>query len=441
MKKIVLVIIDGIGDEFVPELHGTPLEYVSDKLENLNRMAKEGMCGIMHVIAPGIPPSSDTAHFTIFGYDLSKEYTGRGYFEALGAGIPIEEGDVALRFNFATVEKKGKYLYIVDRRAGRISGEAAEELAKALQEAVDEKGLPVKIYHTLEHRGVLVIKSLEKLSRMVCDTDPHEVGCPVLASEPLEETPPEEMESARRTAEIINEVTRLSYKVLENHPINREREEKGLLKANVILARGAGIAIKLKPFEEKWGLKPAYVAAGPLYKGVARAAGMDEIHVPGATGTVHTDLNGKVRGVIKALDEGYDFVFLHVKAVDNLSHDKKPKEKALFISRIDATLGELLELEDTVIAVTGDHSTSSVLGRHVGLPTPIVFWSKRNVRRDHANRFTENECAEKGCLGTIYGRNVMPLLLDLANRSMEFGLRPSPKHVLYFGAFGKPLEM
>jgi len=440
-KKVILVIIDGLGDEYIPELGGTPLEHISSELITLNKMANEGMCGLVNVIRPGIPPSSDTAHFTIFGYDLSKEYTGRGYFEALGANIPIQEGEVSLRFNLATVERVNDLLYIRDRRAGRISGRDAEELIKTLQKAIDDQGIPAEVHHILEHRGVLVIKSESKLSRCVSDVDPHETNVPVLKSTPFEETPSDELESAKITAQIINEITKLSYEVLNDHPINKEREEKGLPKANIILSRGAGIAIKLAPFKEKWGMDAAYVAGGPLYKGVAKAVGMKEIYVEGATGTVNTNLEGKVSGVLRAINSGYDFVFLHIKGTDSLSHDKKSREKAEFILKIDKVISKLLEVNDVVITVTGDHSTSSRIGRHIGLPVPIVFYSDGVTRRNKINRFNEVQCAEKGALGVIKGSDIMPILLDLSNRTMEYGLRPSPKKVIYSGAFGEPLHL
>ncbi len=440
-KKVILVILDGLGDEYIPELNGTPLEYASNETVTLNKMANEGMCGLVNVIAPGIPPSSDTAHFTIFGYDLSKEYTGRGYFEALGANIPINEGEVALRFNLATVEKSNNLLYIRDRRAGRISGKDAEELVRALQKAISERGIPAEVHHTLEHRGVLVIKGEGKLSRCVSDVDPHESNVPVLKAMPFEEISGEELEAAKRTARVINEVTKLSYEVLNDHPVNREREEKGLPKANIILSRGAGIAIKLTTFREKWGMNAAYVAGGPLYKGVAKAVGMKEIYVEGATGTVNTNLKGKIDGVLRAIDAGYDFVFLHIKGTDSLSHDKKSREKAEFILKIDKVLDKLLEIDDVVIAVTGDHSTSSRMGRHIGLPVPIAFYSKSVIRRNGISKFNEVQCAEKGALGVIKGSDIMPMLLDLSNRTMEYGLRPSPKKVIYAGAFGEPLQL
>ncbi|MHA1617631.1 MAG: 2,3-bisphosphoglycerate-independent phosphoglycerate mutase [Candidatus Njordarchaeales archaeon] len=440
MLPCILVIIDGLGDEYIPEFGGTPLQYLSDKLEVLNKLTREGAGGLMYPIAPGIPAGSDTAHLSIFGYDIKKEYPGRGFFEAVGAGIELKHGEVALRFNFATVKKVDNKLIILDRRAGRIRDDVAEELALFLQEKVEEAGLPVVIKHTLEHRGVMIIKPEKELSWRITDVDPHEKNAPVLASQPFQDTPPEEVEAAKYTANIVNQVVKLSFKVLDNHEINIERSKKGLLKANIILPRGAGKATRLISFKEKWGFKAAFVAGGPLYKGVAKVVGMEEIKVEGATGRTDTNLSGKVEGVLRALNMGYDFVFLHIKATDSLSHDKKPSQKAEFIAKIDKALSPLSELDDVVITVTGDHSTSSLRGRHIGTPLPIVFWADK-IRRDNSKYFNEIEFAEKGAFGVIKGNDVLPILLDLADRVMEYGLRPSPKPVFYIGAPGKPLEI
>lgn len=426
--RVVLVIIDGAGDEYSPILNGTPLQYASKKFRFLNKITEEGISGILHPVSPGVPPSSDIGHLSIFGYDIEKEYPGRGFFEAMGAGIKPRKGEVAFRVNLATVKNKGDSLIVVDRRAGRISGSDASELYKFLDMEFRERGIPARVIHTLEHRGVLLIKG-EDLIGAITDTDPHELNSPVLAAEPWKEIDDTLRKQAEKTAEILNEITRISFEVLDKHQINEKRTKKGLPPANIILARGGGIAKTIIPFEEKWGLKPAFIAAGALYKGIARALGMHEITVEGATGTPNTNLEGKVSGCIKALDMGYDFVYLHIKAADNLSHDKKPREKVEFLIRIDRALEPLYELEDVLIVVTSDHSTSSIRGRHIGLPTPIVFWS-RTIRRDNVKRFDEVSCACGG-LGTIYGKNVMPIVMDIIDKSIEIGTRP----------FGKPLKL
>ncbi|MGQ4891167.1 MAG: 2,3-bisphosphoglycerate-independent phosphoglycerate mutase [Candidatus Njordarchaeia archaeon] len=442
MYKTLLVILDGLGDEYVKELNGTPLEYVKNEINNFNKLASEGITGMMYPIEPGVPPSSDTAHLTIFGYDMKKEYSGRGVFEALGAGLNLEEGQVALRANFGTVVERDRQLIVVDRRAGRISGRDADILARDLQKHLEEKGLPVKFIHTLEHRGVLVIKPEEgELSSKITDVDPHEVNTPIYASQPFENIGEEEKIKAIKTAEILNRVVKESYLFLKDHPVNAEREKRGELPANVVLTRGAGLITRYEPFKDRWGYKAAFVAAGPLYRGIAMALGMEPINVIGATGTPSTNLENKFKGVLEAFRRGYDFVFLHIKGTDNLSHSKKAREKAMFIKEIDKHLSILFEiLDDTVIAITGDHTTSSVKGKHMGLPVPILIHAPGG-RFDDNKFFDETDCINHGGLGFIHGRNIMPVLLDLSDRANELGIRTSPKPVFYIGAGGTPLKL
>ncbi|MEX0568024.1 MAG: phosphoglycerate mutase, partial [Candidatus Njordarchaeota archaeon] len=287
--KVILIIIDGAGDEYIPQLDGTPLQYASKKFKFINRITKEGLSGIMHPVSPGVPPSSDIGHLSIFGYNIEKEYPGRGYFEAMGAGIKPKKGEVAFRVNLATVTKKGSNLIVVDRRAGRISGNDASQLYNSLDSELQERGIPARVIHTLEHRGVLLIRG-DDLIGAVTDTDPHELNAPILAAEPWKELDKESEKHARKTAKILNEITKMSFDVLDKHQINRKRIDSGLPPANIILARGGGIAKSIMSFEEKWGSKPAFIAAGALYKGIARALGMHEITVEGATGTSNTNL-------------------------------------------------------------------------------------------------------------------------------------------------------
>ncbi len=442
MLRTVLIILDGLGDEYIPELNGTPLESVASEIKNFNKLTESGISGLMYPISPGVPPSSDTAHLTIFGYDLEKDYPGRGVFEALGAGLNLSEGELAFRANFGTVREENGKLIVIDRRAGRISGKDADVLAEDFQKYLSEKGIPAKFIHTLEHRGVLVIKPEEgTLSPKITDVDPHEIGEPIFASQPYYGLEGQELENAKRAAKILNTIIVESYKFLSKHPINKEREKKGLPPANVILARGAGLIRKLESFRERWGYKAAFVAAGPLYRGVALSLGMDPIPVEGATGLPNTNIEGKLKGVLEALNKGYDFVFLHIKATDNLSHSMKPVEKAEFIKKVDEHLDILFDvLDDTVIAITGDHTTSSLRGKHLGLPVPIVIHAPYG-RKDENKYFNESSCNKYGGLKTIYGKDIMPILLDLSNRANELGIRTSPKPIFYIGATGQPLEV
>jgi len=240
--KVVLVIGDGMADRPLKELGWkTPLEAAHKP--SLNHIADVGVCGIMDVISPGIPPGSDTATLALLGYDALKVYSGRGAFEAIGSGINVLPGDVAFRCNFATVN--GNFV-VLDRRAGRIANEDASKLAKSLQKIKLKKHLDVEFLfkNTVQHRAALIIRG-PKLSSAVSDSDPGKVGEKVLQIKPLDESP-----EAEFTAKILNELMQKFHEVLKQHPVNEERVRRELPPANIILCRGAGIIPNIKPLLE-----------------------------------------------------------------------------------------------------------------------------------------------------------------------------------------------
>ncbi|MCX8187080.1 MAG: 2,3-bisphosphoglycerate-independent phosphoglycerate mutase [Nitrososphaeria archaeon] len=411
--RAVLIVCDGLGDRPTRALNGlTPLQ--AARAETLSRLAEHGECGIIDVIAPGQPPGSDTAHLALFGYDPFRVYPGRGAFEALGVGIELSAGDVAFRCNFATVNDDW---VIVDRRAGRINSEEARALAEALNDIRIEKvdGVQAIFYHSSEHRGALVLRG-EGLSRMVSDVDAHKAGVKAHMPRPLEDTI-----EARRTAVALQEFVEKAHKILKDHPINRQRVEKGLPPANALLPRGAGTLPRIEPITKLWGIRAAAIAGGGLYKGVAKAVGFDLINVPGATGTVNTNLGGKVEAAIKALGE-YDFVFLHIKATDSVSHDKNPHRKVEVIEWISRELTPLVETvldKGYYVALTGDHTTPCEVGDHTGDPVPLVI-AGPGVRRDGIGKFDEISCA-KGGIGRIRGIDLMRILMNYLGKVPLFG--------------------
>jgi len=410
--KAILVIADGMADRPLKTLNWkTPLEVA--KKPALNHIAKTGICGIMDPIAPGIPPGSDTATLALLGYDVFKVYSGRGAFEAVGSGVNVSEGDVAFRCNFATVNERQ---VVVDRRAGRIVNEEAAKLAESLQK-IKMKTSSVKFLfkNTIQHRAILILRGA-KLSAAVSDSDPEQVGEKVLQVKPLEETA-----EAEYTAEILNELLRKFSEILKNHPVNKSRVKRGLPPANVVLCRGAGTIPNIKTLSEIYGIKAACVAAVPLIRGVCKVAGMKLIDVKGATGTIQTDFMAKAKAAVQALKTN-DFVLLHVKATDVASHDRNATLKISIIEKIDAVIGYVLDnvdLETTYLAVTADHTTSSLTGKHEGDPVPIVI-SGYDVRSDDVDEFDERSCA-KGGLNRIEGKNLMPIIMGLIGKTRKFG--------------------
>ncbi|ASJ15689.1 phosphoglycerate mutase [Thermococcus chitonophagus] len=407
-RKGILIIIDGLGDRPIKEFNGkTPLEYANTP--NMDKLAKIGILGQQDPIKPGQPAGSDTAHLSIFGYDPYKTYRGRGFFEALGVGLDLDEDDLAFRVNFATMENG----IIVDRRAGRISTEEAHELAKAIQEQVDI-GVDFIFKGATGHRAVLVLKGMAK-GYKVGENDPH-----------VEGKPPHkfdwEDEESRKVAEILEEFVKKAHEVLEKHPINEKRRKEGKPVANYLLIRGAGTYpdIPMK-FTEQWKVKAGAVVAVALVKGVARAIGFDVYTPEGATGEYNTNEMAKAKKAVELLKD-YDFVFVHFKPTDAAGHDNNPKLKAEMIEKADRMIGYIVDhvnFDEVVIAITGDHSTPCEVKNHSGDPVPLLI-AGGGVRPDYTESFGERE-AMRGGLGRIRGHDIVPIMMDLMNRSEKFG--------------------
>lgn len=410
--KVVLIVGDGMSDRPLRELgKKTPLEEAHTP--NMDEIASKGICGIMDVISPGVPPGSDTAHLALFGYNPYDVYTGRGAFEAIGVGIELLPGDVAFRCNFATVSEDG---VVVDRRAGRIDSETAAELAKSLEgvKPPTHPDVEVLVKHATEHRLALVLRG-PGLSKMVSDTDPKSPQKPLEECKPLDNSP-----EAKKTAEVVNELTKLFREVLEHHPINRERAEAGLPPANAVLFRGAGTLPHLEPLSSQYGISFAAIVPTALIRGVAIAAGMKYIPVEGATGTTKTDVMAKARAAVDALKR-YDFVFVHVKGTDNASHDGDYQTKMEIIERIDEMVGFISSKisGDDYLALTADHTTGTRARKHLGDPVPVAIYGAE-VRVDDVHSYSERSCA-KGGLCRIRGVDLMPILMNYVDRGRKFG--------------------
>ncbi len=404
---ILLVVVDGMSDR--PVNGKTPLSEAEKP--TFDKIADLGINGIMDTIAPGIRPGSDTSHLALLGYDPYEYYTGRGPIEAAGVGINVKPGDVAFRVNFATVEGKGDVFdkVVIDRRAGRI--EDTQELIDAIVENVT---LDVEfiLRKGTGHRAALVLRG-EGLSHNVTDTDPKKVGKKVKKCKALSD-------DALKTAEIVNEFMRKAHEVLDSHPLNAERERKGLKKANAVLLRGAGVMPHIPSFESRYGMKLCVVAATALIKGVGRVVGGDVVTPEGATGNKNTNVGNKVKAALELLND-YDFVLLHFKATDEFGHDGDFDGKKGFIEKLDAHFGKLLELDfsNVCLILTADHSTPVKVGDHTADPVPITILHE-DVRRDDVKTFSEFE-AYKGGLCRIRGRDVINISMDLLNLAKKFG--------------------
>ncbi|MGC9529582.1 MAG: 2,3-bisphosphoglycerate-independent phosphoglycerate mutase [Candidatus Bipolaricaulaceae bacterium] len=409
--KAILLIMDGLGGRPTDMAGATCLERA--RTPKLDQLAQRGALGLMDPIAPGVRPGSDTSHLSIFGYDPFAAYTGRGAFEALGMGMDVRGGDVALRANFATVEEHDGELVVVDRRAGRLDGKQLEEAVRQID--ASDLGATAIFRASTEHRGAVVLRGAN-LCADVSDTDPHEVGVPIAEAQPRADS-----EAARHTAKIINAITARAHQALRDHPANHQRTAAGLPPGNALLLRGAAVMPHLRSVTAEYEIRGACVAGGALYKGVARAAGLEVVAVPGATGDLHTDLRAKAHAALQALEE-HELVFIHVKGTDNAGHDGDADAKSAFIERVDSELvGELvggLDWEQVHLAVSGDHTTSPTVGEHTGDPVPVLLVGPA-VRPDRTRSFGERAAGEGG-LGRFSGR-LLPQLLAYCDWGAKFG--------------------
>ena len=406
-RRILLIVFDGLGDRPIKDLgNKTPLQVAAT--EHLDWFAANGASGLLDPIAPGVCPGSDTSHLALLGYDPEAVYTGRGPFEAAGVGIDIRPGDVAFRANWATVDLGWR---IMDRRAGRIR-EGTDRLAASL-DGLEVEDVRVMFRAGTEHRAALVFRG-PGLDPRVTDTDPHEERARVQPAKALHP-------DAEKTARVLNAFQKRAHEVLVKHEVNRERVAASKPVANLVLTRGAGVFPHLSMFPAKYDLTAAAVAGVALIRWICRSVGLEVLDVPGATGGLDSDFAAKGRAAVDALATR-DFVLLTVKAPDLCGHDGKPTEKAQVLERIDRELMGHLRAHlprDAILAVTGDHSTPCERKDHSGDPVPLLIFGE-GVRTDGVTQFDE-VAAMRGGLGRIRGRDLMPVLLDLADRSAKYG--------------------
>ncbi len=419
--KLIYVVIDGMGDMPIKELgNKTPLEAADTP--NMDFLAKAGKTGIMYTVAKGIAPESDVAVVSILGYDPFKYEVSRGVLEALGAGLTMKNGELALRCNFATLGAGNK---IIDRRVGRsLTTEEATELARVINEQIELTSYPCSFHfkNTLGHRGALVIRSKDKkLSGNITNTDPAytriqgigvvnpEAKMVLKRCKPLDKT-----EEARMSANLINEFTEKAVTVLEEHEVNKKRIKEGKPKANVILVRDAGHRLQKFPhLSPQYGYSFVCLADMPVERGISKLAGMHMVDLPPPSKDLEKDCKLRVEKLLEVLPL-YDCFYIHIKGPDEPGHDGNFNLKSQLIHTIDEHfLGKMLQkinLEDYVICVTADHSTPCRLKAHSDDPVPVLI-SGNKIRGDKVQKFTENEC-RKGELGVLlHGIELMPKLI------------------------------
>ncbi len=386
--KIVMLVADGLGG--LPIEPGGPTELEAAKTPNLDRLATEGVTGLSIPVAPGIAPGSGPGHLGLFGFDPIEHQIGRGVLEALGIGVEVGPKDVAIRGNFCTIDPEGK---VSDRRAGRIPTEVGAKLVDKLAAKVSIPGVETLIAPVREYRLVIRFRA-EGLGDHVADTDPLQTGLHPL--DPRATNP-----DSHRTVEVASEVLKQAREILKDeHP------------ANFLMMRGFSKFPAIETMEQVYGLRSAAIAVYPMYRGLARLVGMDVIEPV-------TTLDEQLTEA-KAKWPSYDFFFIHYKYTDSTGEDGNFEKKVSVIEELDAGIPKLMELEPDVVIVTGDHSTPSRLKSHSFHPVPLLIWAPATSRPDQVTTFGERPC-ERGGLGQILAKQIMPLAMAHAGRLQKFG--------------------
>jgi 2,3-bisphosphoglycerate-independent phosphoglycerate mutase len=408
MHPIVVVLLDGLADRAHDSLGGRTANEVAET-PNLDRLAARGSNGVLFSLGPGRAPSSELAHWAILGY-RPEEFPGRAVFEAIGVGQQVDADHVYAYAALRPADVRDGELWLTGRPR---HGEDEEE-ARALVEAcagIDVDGLRFRLAHT--RRGEAVLRVEGDADDRVTDTDAFfRDRHPVLRPVPL-------VPEAERTARAAEQWTRMV--------IDRLRGER----FNVITLKWWGRPRPVPTFEQRHGLRGTFVGESAFLRGLARWIGLEAIEEP-ETDDPAGDLRRRVARIEERLAAGDDFVFVHLKAPDQAGHTKDPAVKQATIEALDGELGTL-PTGCAVVAVTGDHATPTfpeVI--HSGDPVPFVL-NGPGVRPDAVERFGELECAS-GILGHLRGEDVMPVLLNAADRPLFAGSRPTP----FAGADGYP---
>ncbi|MDD3880274.1 MAG: cofactor-independent phosphoglycerate mutase [Syntrophomonas sp.] len=381
MKYLILV-PDGAGDEKIAMLGNiTPLQEA--KVNYMNQLAQKGMVGMVRTIPKGIAPGSDAANLSVMGYDPLTYHTGRSPLEAVSMGIKMSDTDVAFRTNLVTLQGEGNYedLIVADHSAGEIISEEAKVLIDFIDKRFSTEF--IHFHPGVSYRHALIVNN---------------------GSTDYDLTPPHDILTKRvgdflpkgDGSEFITRMMKESYELLSSHPINQERVKKGLNPANSIWIWGQGRKPNLSSFYDKYGINGTVISAVDLIKGIGLCAGLDSVDVEGATGTIHTNFKGKAAAAIDEYKKGKDFVYLHLEAPDECSHQGDLAGKIKSLEIIDEqVLRPTLEYlystgEAFKVLILPDHRTPIAIRTHSAAPVPYVLYrSDQETEIDESRAFNE----------------------------------------------------
>jgi len=408
LHPIVVVLLDGVADRAHEELGGrTGVE--AAHTPNLDALCARGSCGVIYAVGPGRAPSSEVAHWSLLGY-RPDEFPGRAVFEAVGRGQDVSAEHVFAYAALRPAERREDGWWLTGRPDPTTDVEDAERLVAAC-DAIEIDGLTFSLQHVW--RGEAVLRIAGGADERVTDTDAF-----FRARHPLLR-PQAVVPEAERTARAAEAWTREVMRRLDGE------------RFNVITLKWWGRPRPLPTFEQRHGLRGTFAAESAFLRGLGRAVGLDGVDEP-ETDDPAADLRRRIELVRARLDAGDSFVFVHQKSADAAGHTKDPRKKQAMLETMDAALGDL-PVDRAIVCVTGDHATPAfpeVI--HSGDPVPFVV-AGPGVRADGVTAFGESTCAE-GILGHLRGPDMMPVLLNAADRPLFLGSRPTP----FDGADGYP---
>jgi 2,3-bisphosphoglycerate-independent phosphoglycerate mutase len=387
-NKIVLLVMDGLGG--LPIEPGGKTELEAAQTPNMDALAEKSLLGLHEGIRSGITPGSGPAHLALFGYDPIKYVVGRGVLSALGIDFDLQEQDIAARGNFCTVDDEGR---VTDRRAGRIPTEVTERLCKLCRENVSIPGVEVFLEPVKEYRFLLVMRG-KGLRANIRETDPQVEGKKPLLAKALN---PE----SEKAAQLVQEFVRQAEKILANES-----------PANMFLLRGFAQLPNWPKFPEALHLKAIAIAMYPMYRGVAKLVGMDS---PTAAQSYEEEID-----MLERYWDAYEFFFVHIKKTDSYGEDGNFDAKVHEIEKVDALLPRILALDPSVLIITGDHSTPSLMKQHSWHPVPVLLHSKL-CRPDGIASFGERACRGGGLGVRFPAFELMSLAMAHAGRLEKFG--------------------
>ncbi|MHC1724201.1 MAG: cofactor-independent phosphoglycerate mutase [Aminipila sp.] len=410
--KYLIIVPDGAGDEKIEELGGkTPLEVAA--MPTINDLAAKGEVGMVQTIPNGVAPGSDAANLSVMGYDPAIYLTGRSPLEAASIGIDMSETDVAFRTNIITLvdpetgrpadeTTKTAYedLIITDHSSGDITTGEADGLIKAVQDKLGNDR--IKFYTGVSYRHCMIVKDGSTDYQLI---PPHDVlGKRVGDYLPQGEGTVEGADS--QEASFITKLMKESYELLRNHPINHKRIAKGLNPANTTWIWGQGKKPSLSSFYDKYKITGTAVSAVDLIKGIAICAGLDSIDVEGATGTLHTNFEGKAQAAVEEFKKGKDFVYMHLEGPDECSHQGDQPGKIKCMELIDEKIAKpIIEYlrstgEAFRVLVVPDHRTPLCMRTHSSTPVPFVIYdSTKEQFFNNTRAFNETS----GIMGKSFG--------------------------------------